>query len=60
MVPTPTIEFAGAVLSRCYHLVGTKTAFSTFVHRDLASWLANCRTSIGMFKDAAEICPAMA
>ena len=37
-----------------------KCAVTTFVYRDLSSWVANCRTSIGMFTDAAEIRPAMA
>jgi hypothetical protein len=35
-------------------------AVTAFVYRDLASWVANCRTSIGMSTDAAEIRPAMA
>jgi hypothetical protein len=35
-------------------------AVTTFAYRDSASWLANRRTSIGMFTDAAEIRPAMA
>ena len=39
---------------------GSCAAVTTFAYRDLASWVANCRTSIGMFRDAAEIRPAMA
>src|SRR6202167_4044802 len=58
------IEFE--VLLAPSHLVGTKLAFSKSVYWDLSPWIANCRTSIGMFvglpsdPGAAEICPAMA
>src|SRR5579863_884103 len=45
------IEFVGTVFS---------PSSLRLLYRELDSWVANCRTSIGMFTDAAEIRPAMA